>query len=211
MSKKSSKSSKKWFSRHQSDIYVKKSRVEGYRSRAAYKLLEINQKDHIFKHGMTVIDLGAAPGGWSQVAKELVGPSGKVIALDLLDMDLIPGVDFIQGDFTEEVVLNKLLDHLKQSGLEKVDVVISDMAPNLSGVKTSDQLNSIYLVELAHELAKTVLTDGGTLLAKAFHGAKFEQLVKDLRTSFDKLVIRKPDASRSESKEVYLLATGYNI
>lgn len=189
---------------------MQKSRAEGYRSRAAYKLLEIDQKDHIFRPGMVVIDLGAAPGGWSQVARKLIGNYGKVIALDILDMEPIDGVDFLQGDFTTDEVFNNLLDYLSHNNINKVDMVISDMAPNLSGIATSDQARSIYLVELAYNLAKTVLKEKGVFLAKVFHGAKFDELVKMIRGDFDKLLIRKPSASRSESKEVYLLATGYN-
>lgn len=210
MSKKSSRSNKSWHQKQNKDPYVKKSRAEGYRSRAAYKLLEINQKDHIFKEGMVVIDLGSAPGGWSQVAKELVGDQGKVIALDILEMEPITDVHFLQGDFTSEEVYNQLLNLLSANHIKKVDIVISDMAPNLTGIPASDQARSIYLIELAYDLAKTVLKDNGVFLAKAFHGAKFDELVKNVREDFDKLLIRKPSASRSESKEVYLLATGYN-
>jgi 23S rRNA (uridine2552-2'-O)-methyltransferase len=211
MSKKSRKQNNSWHSKQNSDIYVKKSRAQGYRSRASYKLLEINQKDHILKSNMAVVDLGAAPGGWSQVAKELVGDAGSVIALDILDMEPIPDVSFIQGDFTTDATLAKLLDYLKANNLTKIDVVISDMAPNLTGIKTADQANSIYLVQLAYEFAKMVLKPGGTILAKAFQGANFNGLVKKIAADFDKLLIRKPNASRSESKEVYLLATGYNL
>lgn len=210
MSKKSSRSNKSWHQKQNQDPYVQKSRAEGYRSRAAYKLLEIDQKDHIFRPGMVVIDLGAAPGGWSQVARKLIGNYGKVIALDILDMEPIDGVDFLQGDFTTDEVFNNLLDYLSHNNINKVDMVISDMAPNLSGIATSDQARSIYLVELAYNLAKTVLKEKGVFLAKVFHGAKFDELVKMIRGDFDKLLIRKPSASRSESKEVYLLATGYN-
>ncbi len=209
MSKKSSKS-KSWHQKQNNDQYVQKSRAEGYRSRAAYKLLEINKKDHIFKPGMVVVDLGAAPGGWSQVARKLIGNNGKVIALDILDMEPIEGVDFIQGDFTSNEVFDNLIEYLCNNRINKVDIVISDMAPNLSGIVTSDQIRSINLVEIGYSFAKMVLKDGGVFLAKVFHGAKFDELVKKIRTDFDKLLIRKPDASRSESKEVYLLATGYN-
>lgn len=210
MSKKN-KRSKNWHSRQNDDFYVRKSREEGFRSRAAYKLLEINEKDHILKSNMAVVDLGCAPGGWSQVAKNLVGDDGKVIGLDLLEMESIAGVDFIQGDFTSQEVFDQLLEHLKDSKITKVDVVISDMAPNLSGISTADQANSIYLVQLAFDFAKMVLKNDGVFLAKAFQGAKFSELVDDIRAAFDKLVIRKPKSSRSESKEVYLLATGYNL
>lgn len=211
MSKKSSKQNKSWLSRQNNDVYVKKSRAEGYRSRASYKLLEINEKDHIFKQDMIVVDLGSTPGGWSQVAKKLVGSKGKVIALDILEMEPLAGVTFIHGDFTSEETLNRLLAHLSESNIAKVDLVISDMAPNLTGIKTSDQANSIYLIQLAFQFAQLALKPGGTLLVKAFQGSKFDMLVKEMRTSFSKLLIRKPNASRSESKEVYLLATGYNL
>lgn len=210
MSKKN-RSNKSWHARQNKDIYVKKSRAEGFRSRAAYKLLEINEKDHILKPNMIVIDLGCAPGGWSQVAKQLVGVNGKVIGLDILDMDPIAGVDFIKGDFTTDAVFNQLIDYLHVSGITKVDAVISDMAPNLTGITIADQSNSIYLVKLAFDFAKIVLKKDGVFLAKAFQGAKFTDLVNEIKGDFDKLLIRKPTASRAESKEVYLLAKCYNL
>jgi len=210
MSKKKNRSNKSWHSRQNKDPYVIKSREQGYRSRAAYKLLEINQKDHILKSGMNIIDLGSAPGGWSQVASEIVGEQGNVIALDILDMQPINNVYFIQGDFTTDEVFNKLLDYLDQNKIiNKVDVVISDMAPNLTGIVTADQANSIYLVKLAYDLACKVLKPGGVFLAKAFQGANFDSLSTEIKQSFSKLLIRKPKSSRSESKEVYILAIGY--
>lgn len=211
MSKKKQRSNKSWHARQNKDIYVIKSREQGLRSRAAFKLLEINEKDHILKPGMIVVDLGAAPGGWSQVAQKIVGDQGKVIALDILEMEPIAHVDFIQGDFTTDEVYNQLCEHLADINIDKVDVVISDMAPNLSGITTSDQARSIHLVEIAHEFAKTMLDDGGVFLAKAFHGVGFEKLKNNISGDFDKLLIRKPKSSRDESKEVYLLAMGYNL
>ena len=202
-----SKSSRQWLRNHFDDVYVKQAQKEGYRSRAAYKLLEIQQKDRIFKPGMTVVDLGAAPGGWSQVATRLIGSSGQVIALDLLPVDPMAHMEFIQGDFMEQSVLDKLLQVLDN---KKVDLVMSDMAPNISGIKAVDQPRSMYLAELALDLAQNVLRNNGDFLIKVFQGAEFDQYIKELRSRFDKVVTRKPKASKANSREVYLLARGYH-
>lgn len=191
---------------HFNDEYVKMAQVKGYRSRAVFKLNEIQDKDQIIKPGMNIIDLGAAPGGWSQFAREIVGKKDKLIALDILPMEPIDGVDFIQGDFREQVVLDELYAIL--DGAE-VNLVMSDMAPNMSGNKAVDQPRSIYLGELALETAKAVLTKGGTFLVKLFHGEGFEEFYQEVQKSFSKVVIRKPKASRPRSNEVYILAKGF--
>lgn len=201
-----SKTSKKWMEEHVNDPYVKKAQADGYRSRASYKLIEINQKDKLFRPGSVVMDLGSAPGGWSQIVAPIVGENGRVIASDILHMDSIIDVDFIQGDFTEEAVYNQILDVL---GDDRVDVVISDMAPNLSGVNTADQYSSLYLVELALDMARNVLQPGGSFCAKVFQGVGYDEYVKDVRSSFNKVIVRKPAASRPRSREVYLVATGF--
>lgn len=202
----SSKSSAGWLKEHFDDQYVQRSWQDGYRSRASYKLLEIDAKDKLFKPGMTVIDLGAAPGGWSQIAAEKVGPSGLVIASDILEMDALAGVDFVQGDFTEDHVLEEILAVL---GERPVDLIISDMAPNMSGMAAIDQPQAMYLVELALDLARQTLAPGGRFLAKVFQGEGFDDFLKELRSSFTRVVTRKPEASRARSREVYLLAEGY--
>jgi len=201
-----SKSSSDWLQEHFKDQYVLKSQQDGYRSRAAYKLLQIQQKDKIIKPGMNVVDLGSAPGGWSQVARQFIGSQGKVIALDILPMDQLAQVEFILGDFQEESVLNKLLAVVNN---EPIDLVISDMAPNITGVKAVDQPKSIYLLELAMDLASQVLSPGGTLLMKVFQGEGFQPLLSELRKTYQKVITRKPDASRARSSEVYLLAKGF--
>ncbi|MGM0520809.1 MAG: 23S rRNA (uridine(2552)-2'-O)-methyltransferase RlmE [Pseudomonadota bacterium] len=202
-----SKASGSWMKEHFDDPYVKQSWQDGYRSRASYKLLALDEKDKLFRSGMTVIDLGAAPGGWSQVAAEKVGSDGVVIASDILEMDALAGVDFIQGDFTEESVLNAILERLNN---RPVDLVMSDMAPNMSGMAAIDQPQSMYLVELALELARDTLSPGGRFLAKVFQGEGFDAYLKALRGDFNKVVTRKPEASRARSREVYLLADGFN-
>ena len=202
-----SKSSQRWLKEHFDDVYVKQAQKEGYRSRAAYKLLEIQQKDRIFRHGMCVVDLGAAPGGWSQVATRLIGSSGKVVAVDILPVDPMAHMEFIQGDFTEQSVLDKLLQVLEN---KEVDLVMSDMAPNISGIKAVDQPRAMYLAELALDLAQNVLREKGTFLVKVFQGTEFDSYFKMLREHFDKVVTRKPKASKSNSREVYLLARGYH-
>jgi len=194
-----------WIKQHVKDPYVKQSQVDGYRSRASYKLLEIVEKDRLIRSGMTVVDLGSAPGGWSQVAARLVGHTGRVHALDLLPMDSIAGVDFIQGDFTEENIFDELLKLIEN---RPVDLVISDMAPNLSGNKAVDQPAVMYLAELAVELAAKVLTINGVFIAKLFQGQGFDPFVLQVRTLFNGVSIIKPDASRSRSREVYLVAKG---
>ncbi|GGF86033.1 23S rRNA (uridine(2552)-2'-O)-methyltransferase RlmE [Alteromonas lipolytica] len=201
-----SKTSKKWMEEHVNDPYVKKAQSDGYRSRASYKLIEINEKDKLFRAGSVVMDLGSAPGGWSQIVAPVVGERGRVIASDILPMDSIIGVDFIQGDFTDEAVYNQILAVL---GDDRVDVVISDMAPNMSGVNTTDQYASMYLVELALDMARNVLQPGGSFCAKVFQGVGYEEYVKDVRSSFNKVIVRKPAASRPRSREVYLVATGF--
>lgn len=194
-----------WMQRHVTDIYVKKARQEGYRSRAAYKILDINKRDNLLRPGMTVVDLGAAPGGWSQVAASLVGESGRVIALDILDMDSLHRVDFIKGDFREDDVLAKLLHTLNG---RPVDLVISDMAPNISGMRVIDQPRSMYLAELALDFATKVLKPGGDFLTKIFEGESTDEYRRQLQKNFSKLLTRKPDSSRSESREMYLLGKG---
>jgi 23S rRNA (uridine2552-2'-O)-methyltransferase len=201
-----SKSSQRWLDEHFDDHYVKEAQKLGYRSRACFKLLEIQEKDKIIKQGMVVIDLGAAPGGWSQVAAELIGSKGVIIASDILEMDPLADVTFIQGDFTEESVLGKILAAVDN---RPVDLVISDMAPNMSGVKDVDQPKAMYLVELAVDLAAQVLRPGGNFLAKVFHGEGFDELHSVLRDNFQQVITRKPSSSRARSRETYLLAKGF--
>jgi 23S rRNA (uridine2552-2'-O)-methyltransferase len=199
------KSSRVWLKEHFDDIYVKRAQQQGYRSRACYKLLELQEKDQLIKPGMTVVDLGAAPGGWSQVASQLVGHRGRVLASDILPMDALAGVEFIRGDFTDESVLAALLEALQGTA---VDIVISDMAPNMSGMTDIDQPRAMYLVELAIDMARRVLAPGGTLVTKVFHGEGFDALIKDMRGSFTVVNTRKPAASRPRSREVYVVARG---
>ncbi|HBJ88328.1 MAG TPA: 23S rRNA (uridine(2552)-2'-O)-methyltransferase RlmE, partial [Gammaproteobacteria bacterium] len=193
-----SKSSKQWLKEHFDDDYVRRSQEQGYRSRASFKLLEMQEKDQLIRPGMTVVDLGAAPGGWSQVASELVGDGGRVVATDILPMDGIAGVDFIQGDFTEELVLQQVLDTVGESG---IDLVISDMAPNISGMKDIDQPRSVYLAELALDLARSILDPGAYFVVKVFQGAGFPEFQRDMQTSFASVKTRKPKASRARSSE----------
>lgn len=190
---------------HVNDFFVKQSKKEGYRSRAAYKLLEIAERDHLFKSGMIVVDLGAAPGSWSQVASQKVGRTGKVIALDILEMAPLPGVEFIQDDFREERALLELRKHLEE---RQPDLVISDMAPNMSGIVVSDQARSMYLAELALAFSMEQLNYGGNFLVKVFQGRDFEQFHRDMRAEFKSVVVRKPEASRDRSNELYLLGLG---
>jgi len=203
-----SKTSKKWLHEHFDDIYVKKAQQEGWRSRAIYKLIEIDEKDHLLKPGMTVVDLGAAPGSWSEYAARQVGDQGKVIALDILAMDAIAGVEFIQGDFREDAVYDRLLRTIRE---KPVDLVMSDLAPNMSGMKAVDQPRAMYLAELTLELAQKVLKPGGDMLLKAFTGEGLDEYKKEIRQHFSKLIVRKPKASRPRSPEIYLLARGYNL
>ena len=200
-----SKSSHQWLRKHFDDEYVKRAQREGYRSRAVYKLDEIQQKDHILRPGSVVVDLGAAPGGWSQYAVQVLKGKGRIIALDILPMDPLPGVEFLQGDFREDDVLNALNELL---GDATVNLVMSDMAPNISGMDAVDQPRSMYLVELAADFAASVLGKGGDLLFKGFQGEGFDSLLKDLRGQYRKVLIRKPKASRPRSREVYVLAKG---
>lgn len=207
MHKKSkSKSSRRWLKEHFSDTYVKQAQQAGYRSRAVYKLLELQDRDKLFKPGMTVIDLGAAPGGWAQVLVKLVGAKGRVIALDILPMDPIAGVEFIQGDFQEEAVVAELMQYFTE---KKADWVVSDMAPNMSGVDSVDQPRSIALAELALDLALHVLSNNGGFLVKVFQGEGFEAFLAEIKRHFKKVVIRKPKASRDRSREVYVLARNF--
>lgn len=198
-----SKSSGRWLREHFSDEYVIKSQKEGYRSRASYKLKEIDDRDKLLKPGNLVVDLGSAPGGWSQVAAERLGHKGRVIASDILLMDGLADVEFIQGDFTEEAVFNRILDAING---EPVDLVISDMAPNMSGMKAVDQPRAMYLAELAYDMALKVLRPGGSFVTKIFMGEGFDQYMKDARINFEKVLTRKPDSSRARSPEVYLVA-----
>jgi 23S rRNA (uridine2552-2'-O)-methyltransferase len=199
---KRSKSSREWLERQRNDEYVKKATAEGYRSRAAYKLKEIQARDRVFAPHMTVVDLGAAPGGWSQVAVEYVG-KGNVLALDILPIDPIEGVDIILGDFREQAVHDELLQRLNN---RQVDLVISDMAPNFSGIRGVDIPRAIYLAELALDFAQEVLEPNGSLVVKLFQGEGFTEYVHMLKMAFKSVVVRKPKASRSESSEVYVLA-----
>jgi 23S rRNA (uridine2552-2'-O)-methyltransferase len=201
-----SKSSQKWLQEHHRDQYVKRAQLDGYRSRASYKLIEINQKDKIFKPGLIVVDLGAAPGGWSQVAAKLVGPEGKIVASDILNMAPIDKVDFVLGDFTDSVVLQNILNLLENN---LVDLVISDMAPNMSGIRGVDQAKAMYLIELALDMACTVLKPGGNFVVKVFHGEGFDQYMIELKKRFKRVTSRKPDASRSRSREVYIVAKNF--
>ncbi|WP_396586372.1 23S rRNA (uridine(2552)-2'-O)-methyltransferase RlmE [Bermanella sp. R86510] len=201
-----SKTSKQWLNEHVNDVYVKRAQNDGYRSRASYKLLELIEKDKLVRPAMVTMDLGSAPGGWSQVLAPLVGDKGRVIASDILPMDSMAGVDFIQGDFTEDEVFDEIMATLDNA---PVDLVVSDMAPNISGVNAADQASSMYLVELALDMARQVLKPNGSFVAKVFQGVGYEEYLKDVRTSFNKVLIRKPDASRPRSREVYVVAKGF--
>lgn len=203
MAAKNKTSSRRWLKEHFSDPYVKKAQQEGLRSRAAYKLQELQKRDRLFKSGMTVIDLGAAPGGWSELVVKWVGSKGKVIALDILPMEPIEGVEFIQADFSENAQLEMLLQKLEN---KKVDWVISDMAPNMSGIDSVDQPRSMALAEVALDFSLRVLGTHGGFLTKVFQGEGFDAFLVEVRKHFNKVVIRKPDASRGRSREVYILA-----
>jgi 23S rRNA (uridine2552-2'-O)-methyltransferase len=200
-----SKASSGWMRRHLTDPYVRQARVEGYRSRAAYKLRELAARNRLLKRGMIVIDLGAAPGGWSQVAAAAVAPGGRVIAVDLLDVDPLPGVTFVRGDFQEQATLEQVVRLL---GDERADLVLSDLSPNITGIRSVDQARALALAEAACELAENYLKPQGNFLVKAFQGGGYEDLVGRLRQRFERVVVRKPEASRNESREVYLLAHG---
>ncbi|CAI8997443.1 23S rRNA 2'-O-ribose U2552 methyltransferase [Pseudomonas sp. IT-P2] len=201
-----SKTSLGWLKRHVNDPYVKQAQKDGYRSRASYKLLEIQEKYKLIRPGMNVVDLGAAPGGWSQVTSRLIGGQGRLIASDILEMDSIPDVTFIQGDFTEDAVLAQILEAV---GNSQVDLVISDMAPNMSGTPEVDMPKAMFLCELALDLAERILKPGGNFLIKIFQGEGFDTYLKDARKKFDKIQMIKPDSSRGSSREQYMLAWGY--
>ena len=201
-----SKSSGNWLQQHVNDPYVKQAQKDGYRSRASYKLIQLNEKDKLIRPGMLIVDLGCAPGGWSQVAGNLVGAKGKVIATDILPMDPLKDVDFVLGDFTEQAVLDQILARLEN---RKPDLIICDIAPNISGIDVADQASSMYLVELALDMARQVLKPKGDFVAKVFQGAGSDAYLKELRRSFEKLLIRKPAASRPRSREVYVVAKGF--
>ncbi|MCB1703850.1 MAG: 23S rRNA (uridine(2552)-2'-O)-methyltransferase RlmE [Halioglobus sp.] len=205
MAKKKS-SSKAWMKEHRDDPYVQQAQREGYRSRACYKLLELQEKDHLIHPGMTVLDLGSAPGGWSQVAIQLLGDTGRVIASDILPMEALDGVSFIEGDFTEDAVFQRIVEALDG---KPVDLVISDMAPNMSGVLAVDQPRAMYLVDLALDMAQQVLAPGGTFVAKVFQGEGFDQVFQQAKTTFAKVLTRKPKASRPRSREVYVVAKAF--
>lgn len=204
--KSNSASSKRWMQEHVNDFYVKEANKKGLRSRAVFKLEEINNKDKLIRSGMTVVDLGAAPGSWSQWAVDTVGLNGKVIACDILPMDSIAGVDFLQGDFRDDAVLDALLNRI---GENKVDVVLSDMAPNMSGNAAMDQPKSMYLVELALDMCRSVLVTEGSFIVKVFMGTDFDAFIAEVRKLFKTVKVRKPDSSRARSREVYLVATGF--
>ncbi|MEO3726711.1 23S rRNA (uridine(2552)-2'-O)-methyltransferase RlmE [Pseudomonas syringae] len=201
-----SKTSLGWLKRHVNDPYVKQAQKDGYRSRASYKLLEIQEKYKLIRPGMNVVDLGAAPGGWSQVTSRLIGGQGRLIASDILEMDSIPDVTFIQGDFTEDTVLAQILEAV---GNSQVDLVISDMAPNMSGTPEVDMPKAMFLCELALDLAERILKPGGNFVIKIFQGEGFDVYLKDARKKFDKIQMIKPDSSRGSSREQYMLAWGF--
>jgi 23S rRNA (uridine2552-2'-O)-methyltransferase len=201
-----SKSSSRWLKEHFDDAYVKRAQAEGWRSRAAFKLEELIERDRLLRPGMRVVDLGAAPGGWSQLVQRQLGDTGRVFALDILPMQGIGGVDFIEGDFREAKVLAELEKRLDG---HPVDLVLSDMAPNMSGVAVSDQMRAMDLAELALDFCRHWLKPGGAFLIKLFQGAGFDDYLRDLRGSFDRVTMRKPKASRARSREVYALATGF--
>jgi 23S rRNA (uridine2552-2'-O)-methyltransferase len=201
-----SKSSGHWLQEHVNDPYVKQAQKDGYRSRASYKLIQLNERDKLIRPGMLVVDLGSAPGGWSQVAGRLVGDKGKVVATDILPMDPVKNVDFVHGDFTDETVLGQILARLEG---RKPDLILCDIAPNITGIDVADQASSMYLVELALDLARRALKPRGDFVAKVFQGSGSEAYIKELRGAFDRLMIRKPAASRPRSREVYAVAKGF--
>lgn len=201
-------SSNAWRRRQDSDQYVKRAQAEGWRSRAIYKLSEIHERESLMRRGANVLDLGAAPGAWSQYASKIVGPGGRVIAVDLLPIDAIAEVEIIEGDFRDEEILNKVLHCI---GNDRFDLVMSDMAPNITGMRSVDQPRSMYLVELAFELACQTLGSGGAFVTKVFQGEGFDDLVRECRKRFKSVKIRKPAASRQESRETYIIATGFRL
>lgn len=197
---------KPWLAKHLNDFYVKKAQQDGYRARAAYKLIQANDKYGFLKPGQIVVDLGSAPGSWSQVAVTIIGCKGRLLALDILDMQPIANVNFIKGDFVKEQTLQELMELLNH---QPVDVVLSDMAPNLSGHKVTDQAKSAYLIECAADFAQTHLKPGGTFFTKAFQGAGTEAIRNNLKNQYSKVITFKPASSRSQSKEIYFLASDY--
>jgi 23S rRNA (uridine2552-2'-O)-methyltransferase len=205
---KRSKSSSRWLAEHANDEFVKRAQKEGWRSRAVFKLAQIQDAERLLRPGIRCVDLGAAPGGWSQYAARIVGATGSIVATDILPMDAIPGVEFVLGDFREEAVLGQVLERV---GSDKVDLVMSDMAPNMAGIDAVDQPRSMYLAELALEFADRVLTPGGDLLVKLFQGAGFEQFMRDARRRYGRVVTKKPKASRTRSPETYLLARQFGM
>ena len=205
---KRTKSSARWLAEHASDEFVKRAKAEGWRSRAVFKLAEIQERERLLKPGIRCVDLGAAPGGWSQYAARIVGGKSRIVATDILAMDAIPGVQFVQGDFREESVLEQVLAAV---GSEKVDLVLSDMAPNMAGIDAVDQPRSMYLAELALEFADRVLTPGGDALIKLFQGAGFDEIVRAARRRYGRVVTKKPKASRTRSPEIYLLAREFGM
>ena len=200
------KSSSQWLQEHVNDPYVKQAQRDGYRSRASYKLLQLNEKDKLIRPGMLIVDLGSAPGGWSQVVGRLAGDQGRIVATDILPMDPLKNVEFLQGDFTEEAVLHEVLRLL---GGHKPDLVLCDIAPNITGIDSADQAASMYLAELALDFARQALKRQGDFVVKVFQGAGSDAFLKDLRSSFDKVLVRKPAASRPRSREVYVVAKGF--
>jgi 23S rRNA (uridine2552-2'-O)-methyltransferase len=205
---KRTKSSARWLAEHASDEFVKRAKAEGWRSRAVFKLAEIQERERLLKPGIRCVDLGAAPGGWSQYAARILGASSRIVATDILPMDAIPGVDFVQGDFRDDSVLQELLACI---GASKVDLVLSDMAPNMAGIDAVDQPRSMYLAELALEFADRVLAPGGDALVKLFQGEGFDQLIRDTRSRYGRVVTKKPKASRTRSPEIYLLARQFGM
>jgi 23S rRNA (uridine2552-2'-O)-methyltransferase len=205
---KRTKSSARWLAEHASDEFVKRAKAEGWRSRAVYKLAEIQERERLLKPGIRCVDLGAAPGGWSQYAARILGATSRIVATDILPMDAIPGVDFVQGDFRDESVLQQLLTCI---GAAKVDLVLSDMAPNMAGIDAVDQPRSMYLAELALEFADRVLAPGGDVLVKLFQGEGFDQLIRSARSRYGRVVTKKPKASRTRSPEIYLLARQFGM
>jgi len=205
---KRSKSSARWLAEHANDAFVKQAQREGWRSRAVFKLAQIQDSERLLRPGMRMVDLGAAPGGWSQYAAKIIGAKGRIVATDILAMDGIAGVEFVQGDFREPEVLEQVLQSV---GAAKVDLVLSDMAPNMAGIDAVDQPRSMYLAELALEFADRVLAPGGDVLVKLFQGAGFDQIIRNARHRYGKVATKKPKASRSRSPEIYLLARQFGM
>jgi 23S rRNA (uridine2552-2'-O)-methyltransferase len=201
-------SSNKWRQRQDSDPFVKRAQAEGWRSRAVFKLMEIQDRDKLIRPGHHVLDLGSSPGAWSQYATKLVGPSGRVVAVDLLEMQTLSGVDFVRGDFREAATLNEVLNRVAD---RRLDLVMSDMAPNISGTRSVDQPRAMYLAELALDMAKKSLRPGGSFIVKLFHGEGFDEFVRAVRPAFETVRVRKPEASRKGSRETYLMARDYQL